>query len=337
MPPDPLAEPDDLVGPPVDRLEHPPLQLCLCPVSPSSSSVPSGVHDHAAPGGAGGGAPLPGTVSSARRRSHQRRSRGPLRVRSKGLRFSVFRGEGPRPPAPPGDTTPITHRGASTLPRAAGTRWYVRRASRASPRAGRTRFNPARVGTPSRPRQIRISSSSSSSARTRPARPPPPGRGIRAGRRPPHWRRGDGLDHVGAAHEGAVDDDGRAPGHRVDHLGQDVHAAAPVIELPTAVVADVDDVHAVLDASAASSAVAMPLRPAACPVGVLEALDVVPGERGLESGRGARAPGLDEALGEVALAPAVHGGVHRETERRVAVVAGARLTWSSTHASSPRT
>ena len=40
--------------------------------------------DHAAPGGAGGGAPLPGTVSSARRRSHQRRSRGPLRVRTKG-------------------------------------------------------------------------------------------------------------------------------------------------------------------------------------------------------------------------------------------------------------
>ena len=53
---------------------------------------------------------------------------------------------------------------------------------------------------------------------------------------------------------------------------------------------------------------------------VLEALDVVPGEPGLvvEAGR-ALAPRLDEAPGEVALAPAVGGGVDRQAEARVAV------------------
>ena len=59
-------------------------------------------------------------------------------------------------------------------------------------------------------------------------------------------------------------------------------------------------------------------------VGVLEALDVVPVEAGLElEAAGAGAPRLHEAPGEVALAPAVDRGVHREAERGIAVGAGA--------------
>jgi hypothetical protein len=91
------------------------------------------------------------------------------------------------------------------------------------------------------------------------------------------------------------------------------------------VIADVDDLHAVLDGQRRVFRGGDALeRQRHVRVGVLEALDVIPGERGLVvEARGPCAPGLDEALGEVTLAPAVHGGVHRETERRIPVVAGA--------------
>src|SRR6185437_13351931 len=51
---------------------------------------------------------------------------------------------------------------------------------------------------------------------------------------------------------------------------------------------------------------------------VLEAPDVIPVQRRLVFDAGRRgAPRLDEALGDVALPPAVGGGVHREAERIV--------------------
>ena len=48
------------------------------------------------------------------------------------------------------------------------------------------------------------------------------------------------LEHIGAAEEAAVDDDGRLAAHGRNYLGQDVHRAAAVIELATAVIRHVD-------------------------------------------------------------------------------------------------
>ena len=67
------------------------------------------------------------------------------------------------------------------------------------------------------------------------------------------------LDDVGAAAERAVDHDLGAALHGVDDLRQHMHRAAAVIELAAAMVRNVNPVDAVIDASAASSAVAMPL------------------------------------------------------------------------------
>src|SRR5439155_23461805 len=50
----------------------------------------------------------------------------------------------------------------------------------------------------------------------------------------------DGLHDVRAPHERAVDDDRRSPPHGRDDLGQDVHGAPAVVELPAAVIGDVD-------------------------------------------------------------------------------------------------
>src|SRR5207244_7258905 len=56
-------------------------------------------------------------------------------------------------------------------------------------------------------------------------------------------------------------------------------------------------------------------------VEILETLHVIPVERGLKLvAGGPRAPGLDEAPGQIPLAAAVDGGVYGEAERGVAVV-----------------
>ncbi len=55
------------------------------------------------------------------------------------------------------------------------------------------------------------------------------------------------LDDVGAAIEAAVDDDHGAAGHRFDDFRQHIHRAAAVVELPAAVIGDVDDLDAVIE------------------------------------------------------------------------------------------
>src|SRR6267142_110388 len=129
---------------------------------------------------------------------------------------------------------------------------------------------------------------------------------------------------VCSAHERAGDDDRRAPANGLDHLGQDVHGAAPVIELAAAVVGHVHTLDAVVARQRRVLGGRDALENERDVVKVLEALHVVPAERGLELvAAGARAPRLDEPPRQVALASAVHGGVDGEAERGVAVVLGA--------------
>ena len=74
----------------------------------------------------------------------------------------------------------------------------------------------------------------------------------------------------------------------------------------------------------ASSAVAMPLMRERNLEPLLDALDRAPIEPGLEGAALHPAPpGGDEPLGDVALAPAVMGGVDGQAERRIAVRDGA--------------
>ncbi len=139
----------------------------------------------------------------------------------------------------------------------------------------------------------------------------------------------DRLDDVGAAHESAVDPDFGAAGNRGDDLGQHRGAAQPVIELASAVVRHVDHLDAVLHGDhgilGGGNALDDQRQRVLVRVFVLVPLHLVPGKRGLvaAAGRGAGAPGLDEAADQVAFAPAVHGDVHREAEGRVAVLARA--------------
>ena len=135
---------------------------------------------------------------------------------------------------------------------------------------------------------------------------------------------GDRLDDVGSAHEAAVHDDRRPAADRPDDLRQHLDGAPAVIQLAPAVVRDVHAVDAVVDRERRVLGRRDPLQHERDRVRVLEALDVVPAEPRLElEAAGARPPRLDEAPGEVALAPAVAGGVHGEAEGGVAMVHGA--------------
>jgi hypothetical protein len=94
-----------------------------------------------------------------------------------------------------------------------------------------------------------------------------------------------------------------------------------VIELAPAVIGHVDAVHPVIARQRRVFRGGDALEDERDVVEVLEPLHVIPAEGGLELlARGARAPRLDEASRQVALAPAVHGGVHGQAERGVAVV-----------------
>src|SRR6478735_1661372 len=55
---------------------------------------------------------------------------------------------------------------------------------------------------------------------------------------------GEGLDDVGAAADAAVDDDFKPTGRRLDDVGQDIQGRGHVVQLPAAVVADLDGVDA---------------------------------------------------------------------------------------------
>ena len=111
-----------------------------------------------------------------------------------------------------------------------------------------------------------------------------------------------------------------APADGLDDLRQHVHGAAAMIELPAAMVGNVDPFHAVIDCDPSilgggdSLDCQWNLEP------LLDALDCAPVEPGLERAVLHAAPaGGHEALGEIALAPAVMGGVNGQTERRIAM------------------
>src|SRR4029453_6326278 len=108
------------------------------------------------------------------------------------------------------------------------------------------------------------------------------------------------------------------------HLGEHGERAHPVIELATAVIRDVHAFHAVVAGDGGVFGGGDALEDEGNIVGVLEALDLIPGEGGLPvHAGGGLTPRLDEALVDVALAPAVVGRVHRHAEDGVAVVARA--------------
>src|SRR4030095_10910748 len=131
----------------------------------------------------------------------------------------------------------------------------------------------------------------------------------------------DRLHHAGAAAVAAVHEDGGASAHRGDHLGQDLGAPRAVIELAPAMIRHVHAVHAVLHRDGRVLGGGDALEDERDRVPVLEALDLLPRERGLEIHAGhVLAPRLHEAPGEVALAAAVHSSVPRHAEGGVAVV-----------------
>ncbi|HTM61231.1 MAG TPA: hypothetical protein VL199_12790 [Burkholderiales bacterium] len=136
---------------------------------------------------------------------------------------------------------------------------------------------------------------------------------------------GDGFHHVGATHEAAIDPDLGLAFDGLHDLRQHRGAAQPMIELATAMIGNIDDLHAVLDAELGILCSGNAFDDER-EVGilVLEALHVGPIESGLEGGAfdRARAPGLYEPAKQVALPSAVRRHVDREAERAESVVAG---------------
>ncbi len=175
--------------------------------------------------------------------------------------------------------------------------------------------------TPSSPSARVTSSSMISSMRTMPACPAAASAvALHAAEADEIGAERDRLDDIGAAIEAAVDDDHGAAGDRFDDFRQHVHRTAAVVELAAAVIGDVDDLDAVIErdlgvfrgADALDAERNFELR--------FHALDGAPIERHLElAAGGAAAAAGGVALGEIALAPAVMGGIDGETERGIAV------------------
>ena len=131
--------------------------------------------------------------------------------------------------------------------------------------------------------------------------------------------RRDRLDDVGAAAEAAVDNDGGAAGDGVDDFRQHLHRAAAVIELPAAVIGDVDELNAVIERNFRVLRGGDPFERQRNVEAPLDVLDRAPIERGLKLvARGAYSPAGHVALGDVALAAAVDGGIDGEAEHGVA-------------------
>jgi hypothetical protein len=102
--------------------------------------------------------------------------------------------------------------------------------------------------------------------------------------------------------------------------GKPRHRAAAVIELAAAVIGDVDNLHAVIERDLGVLRRGDALERERDLEILLDALDGAPVERHLDSRPVDAAPaGGDVALGEIALAAAVMGGVDGEAERGVAV------------------
>ena len=127
---------------------------------------------------------------------------------------------------------------------------------------------------------------------------------------------GDRLDDVGAAAERAVDHDLGAAFRGLDDLRQRFYRAAAVVELPAAVVGNVDPLAAVIERDFASSAVAMPLRMSGILNFFLMRLTVRQSSSACSCGLRRAPPGGRVALGEVALAAAVMRGSTVSRTRR---------------------
>ena len=118
----------------------------------------------------------------------------------------------------------------------------------------------------------------------------------------------------------AVDHDFRAAGNRVDDLGQHMHGAAAVVELAAAMVRHVDPVDAVIERDLRILRGGDALDHQGYPEFVLDQFHGPPFQPLLEIAAGGADPaGADVTLGDVALPPAVMGGVDGQAERTVAV------------------
>src|ERR1700716_1016189 len=103
-----------------------------------------------------------------------------------------------------------------------------------------------------------------------------------------------------------------------------MHRAAAMVELASAMVGYVDPLDAMIDRDHRVFRGGDALDHKRDLVLVLDAFDGAPVQRHLVfAAADVAAVGADETLGEVALAPAVMRGVHRETERGIAVGDGA--------------
>ena len=129
------------------------------------------------------------------------------------------------------------------------------------------------------------------------------------------------LQDIRPAEKSAVDDDLGATANGLDDLRQHVDRTLAVVELATAMVRHVDALDAVLDAQLRILGGRDALEGERHVERVLEPLDQVPGHRRLVVHAADAAPGRRRvALDEVALAPAVEGGIDGEAERLVAVL-----------------
>src|SRR6202034_3560028 len=123
----------------------------------------------------------------------------------------------------------------------------------------------------------------------------------------------------------AVDHDLGGAGDRLVDFGQHVGRAAAVVELAAAVIGDVDEIDAVIERELGVLGGGDAFDGERDLELALDALDRAPIERGLEfAARGAATPAGDVALGDVALAPAVMGGIDGQTKHAVFVGDGAR-------------
>src|SRR5581483_1597035 len=110
----------------------------------------------------------------------------------------------------------------------------------------------------------------------------------------------------------AVDHDLRAALHGIDDLRQHMHRAAAVIELTAAVVGDVDPFDAVIERDQRVLGSRDTLDDQRDLELVLDQLDRAPAQSLLEIATGRASPAFaDVALGDVAFASAVVGGVDR--------------------------
>ena len=139
------------------------------------------------------------------------------------------------------------------------------------------------------------------------------------------------LEHVGAAQDATVEQHLGPAADRAHHLGQHVQRAAALVELTTAVVGDVDDVHAMADRQIGVFGAGDAFEDQRYAEAILDPLDQVPAQRGLQRGfarlarHEARAPRRQGqvAFEQIAFAAAVDLGVDGQAEGPVAGVLGA--------------